>query len=176
MNGLPDYLDYNLKILFIGYNPGLRSAELGHHYAGRSNSFFPFLYKSGLIDQALSFKDDHRLLPLYRYGLTNLVARPTLGIKELSRQDYREGAAILREKLRRYRPMIAAYVGIGVYKNFSGHPQVRHGLQASSVVNGVIDFVLPSTSGLNRLPHQEKLNWFYALRKLLDEEEGKRKT
>jgi TDG/mug DNA glycosylase family protein len=170
MNGLPDYLDYNLKILFIGYNPGLRSAKLGHHYAGRSNLFFPLLYKSGLINAALSFQDDHRLLPLYGYGLTNLVARPTLGIKDLSRQDYREGAIILRKKLEHYRPMIAAYVGIGVYKNFSASSPVRHGLQDRSVVDGVIDFVLPSTSGLNRLPYEEKLDWFCALRKLLDEQ------
>lgn len=170
MNGLPDYLDHNLKILFIGYNPGLRSAELGHHYAGRSNSFFPFLYKSGLMAEPLSFKDDHRLLPLYRYGLTNLVARPTLGIKDLTRKDYVEGAALLREKLQRYQPMIAAYVGIGVYKNFTGRPQVQLGLQENSVVEGVTDFVLPSTSGLNRLAYQEKLNWFIALRKLLDDQ------
>ncbi|HBK67626.1 MAG TPA: mismatch-specific DNA-glycosylase, partial [Firmicutes bacterium] len=51
MNRLPDYLRKKMKILFIGYNPGLRSAELGHHYAGRSNSFFPFLYQSGLISE-----------------------------------------------------------------------------------------------------------------------------
>ena len=173
MNGLPDYLDHNLRILFIGYNPGLRSAELGHHYAGRSNSFFPFLYKSGLIDEPLSFEDDHRLLPRYRYGLTNLVARPTLGIKDLTRNDYVEGATLLREKLQRYQPMIAAYVGIGVYKYFSGRSTVQPGLQENPVVEGVTDFVLPSTSGLNHLAYQEKFSWFVALRKLLNDRERK---
>jgi len=171
MNLLPDYLDNDLKILFIGYNPGLRSAMLGHHYAGRSNRFFPLLYQSGLIDQPLTFQDDHKLLPLYRYGLTNLVARPTAGIKDLTREDYREGAVILREKIEQYRPLIAAYVGIGVYKNFSGRSRVCHGLQDCPVVDGVMDFVLPSTSGLNRLPETEKLNWFCALRRLLDAQE-----
>ncbi|PKM81607.1 MAG: hypothetical protein CVU89_08930 [Firmicutes bacterium HGW-Firmicutes-14] len=37
---LPDIINSGLKILFIGYNPGLRSAEKGHHYAGRSNRFW----------------------------------------------------------------------------------------------------------------------------------------
>ncbi|HBT17247.1 MAG TPA: mismatch-specific DNA-glycosylase, partial [Firmicutes bacterium] len=99
MNRLPDYLRKKMKILFIGYNPGLRSAELGHHYAGRSNSFFPFLYQSGLISEPLTYEDDALLLPVYGYGLTNLVSRPSLGIKDLTKEDYREGAALLLSKL-----------------------------------------------------------------------------
>ncbi len=167
MNGLPDYLGKKMKILFIGYNPGLRSAELGHHYAGRSNSFFPFLYKSGLISKPLTYKDDALLLPDYGYGLTNLVSRPSLGIKDLTREDYREGAKVLREKLSLYQPRIAAYVGIGIYKNFSARQQIKPGVQKDSIVEGVSDFVLPSTSGLNRMPYNEKMAWFIKLKNFL---------
>jgi TDG/mug DNA glycosylase family protein len=167
MNGLPDYLGEKMKILFIGYNPGLRSAELGHHYAGKSNSFFPFLYESGLISEPLTYEDDALLLPDYGYGLTNLVSRPSLGIKDLTREDYREGAKVLREKLSLYQPRIAAYVGIGIYKQFSGRQQIKTGVQKDSIIEGIFDFVLPSTSGLNRMPYTEKKAWFVELKNFL---------
>jgi len=48
LSGLPDYLDYNLRVLFVGYNPGERAAALGHHYAGRNNQFWRLIYDAGL--------------------------------------------------------------------------------------------------------------------------------
>lgn len=170
--GLPDYLGPGMRILFIGYNPGLRSAELGHHYAGRGNSFFPLLHRSGLIDRPLAPADDRLLLPSYGYGLTNLVPRPTLGIRDLRAADFHEGRGRLLEMLRRYRPAIAAYVGIGVYQHFSGRSAVGHGRQEPPVVDGTIDFVLPSTSGLNAVPLADKLHWFRLLRETLSTREG----
>lgn len=167
MKGLPDYLGDKMKILFIGYNPGLRSAELGHHYAGKGNVFFPLLYEAGLIDKPLTPDDDGRLLAEYGYGLTNLVARPTQGIKDLTREDYRAGGEILNNVLERYQPIIAAYVGIGVYKHFTGQKKVSLGKQEHSVVHSVTDFVLPSTSGLNAIPWREKADGFAALRREL---------
>lgn len=165
MYGLPDYLGKDMIILFIGYNPGIRSAETGHHYAGKGNAFFPLLFQSGLIQEPLTPEDDGRLLPGYGYGLTNLVARPTLGIKDLTRHDYREGSERLRRILEQYRPSIAAYVGIGVYKHFTGLKTVSLGRREQSAVHGVADFVLPSTSGLNAIPLKEKVRWFAALRR-----------
>jgi TDG/mug DNA glycosylase family protein len=168
MTGLPDYLANGMKILFIGYNPGLRSAQLGHHYAGKGNAFFPMLVRSGLVPEGVTAEEDYTLLPRFGYGLTNLVARPTAGIKDLSAEDYREGRTILKDKLLRFRPLIAAYIGLGVYRYFTGRAKVAHGLQIPSIVEGVLDFVLPSTSGLNAIPVAEKERWFKELKKLLD--------
>ncbi len=161
--GLPDYLGIEPRILFIGYNPGSRSAALGHHYAGRGNSFFPLLYRTGLVREPLTFLDDARLLPEYGYGLTNLVRRPTAGMKDLKAADYAEGTRRLLRVLQGCRPRIAAYVGIGVYRRFSGRPRVCLGRQDRSVLEGVIDFVLPSTSGLNAVLLAEKEKWFRGL-------------
>jgi len=47
-NVLPNLIKPDLKILFVGINPGTRSAEVGHHFAGRSNRFWKFLFESGL--------------------------------------------------------------------------------------------------------------------------------
>lgn len=45
---VPDYLKNDLDIIFVGFNPGVRSGALGHHYAGRNNQFYNLLYESGL--------------------------------------------------------------------------------------------------------------------------------
>ncbi|HEX2952672.1 MAG TPA: mismatch-specific DNA-glycosylase [Bacillota bacterium] len=163
MEGLPDYLADGMKILFIGYNPGIRSAELGHHYAGKGNVFFPMLVRSGLVAKDVTPQEDCKLLSRYGYGFTNLVPRPTRGIKDLNSEDYRKGRNVLREKLLRFRPQIAAYVGIGVYQHFTGRAKAGHGLQTPSFIEGVLDFVLPSTSGLNAIPLTEKERWFKEL-------------
>lgn len=44
---LPDYLDYDLRVLFIGINPGITSAARGHHFAGPTNHFWSCLSESG---------------------------------------------------------------------------------------------------------------------------------
>lgn len=36
---LPDRIQPGLSILFVGINPGLKSAQVGHHFAGPSNRF-----------------------------------------------------------------------------------------------------------------------------------------
>lgn len=40
MNSVPDIIDFGLKVIFIGFNPGIRSSETGHHFAGPSNRFW----------------------------------------------------------------------------------------------------------------------------------------
>ena len=36
-------------MLFVGINPGVRSAQTGHHFAGYSNRFWKLLFAAGLI-------------------------------------------------------------------------------------------------------------------------------
>lgn len=156
-----------MLILFIGFNPSLRSHELGYNYAGRSNRFYTILYQADLTDQRFQPEDSPQLLPLYRYGFTNIVARPTKSADELTSADYDEGRLILREKLQRYRPRIACYVGKGVYEQFvKRRGGIAWGVQAESQVAGVVDFVAPSTSGLVRLKLSEQVAVYRQLRDL----------
>ncbi len=153
---LTDIIASNLRVLFVGYNPGLRSAELGHHFAGPSNRFWRVLHEAGLTPVQLPAEEDETLLT-WGLGVTNLVDRPTRGAAELKAADYRRGSERLLQKLREYRPQNVCYVGIGIYKRFANLPQCDYGWQPQSVVPGCNDFVAPSTSGLNRMPHQEQL-------------------
>ncbi|MDH5563366.1 MAG: mismatch-specific DNA-glycosylase [Nitrospirota bacterium] len=157
--GLPDYLAQGLSILFVGINPGLRSSELGHHYAGHSNRFWKLLFDGGLVPSQLSYLDDQRLMD-YGYGLTNLVAKPTTGLRDLGPQDFLQGRRELMAKIQKYQPALVAVLGMTVAqvlllpepsvrsaKRGSREP-IHPGLQPERFT-GVPVFVLPNPSGRN---------------------------
>jgi double-stranded uracil-DNA glycosylase len=150
MQPLPDHLRKGLDIVFIGFNPSLKSGELGHNYANRSNRFWKILHLAGLTSRQYSPEEDSTLLEL-GYGLTNIVERPTKEAADITKEEYKEGRGILKNKLETFSPKIACYVGKGVYQQFSQKRQMKWGVQEDSVVGGVIDFVAPSSSGLVRM-------------------------
>ncbi|GGN98178.1 mismatch-specific DNA-glycosylase [Saccharibacillus kuerlensis] len=171
MPEIEDHLDYGLSILFIGFNPSLRSGETGHHYANPRNNFWRILEDSGLTPRRYLPQEDGDLLKL-GFGFTNIVARPTRGIEDIAREEYREGSRILQAKLARYLPKVACYVGKGVYTEFTGRKRTNWGFQPDSVVDGVVDFVAPSSSGLVRMPMQEIISIYKELRYYLEDELG----
>lgn len=164
---LRDVIAPGLMVLFVGYNPSLRSAEVGHHYAGRSNRFWQLLYRSGLTLILLKPEQDMELLRL-GYGSTNIVHRPTKAAAEITGDEYREGREQLLKTINRYRPRIVCYVGIGIYKVFARRARVAWGLQEDSVVPGVTDFVAPSSSGLNRMKLEDQVEIYRNLKRLVD--------
>jgi double-stranded uracil-DNA glycosylase len=146
---LRDRIRPGVRVLFVGINPGVRSAQTGHHFAGFSNRFWKLLFQSGLVPHPLTYADDDRL-PEWGYGITNVVARPTRGIDELRPEEYVIGRRRLSAKVRRYRPRVVAFVGITVYRAMfpqQGGP-VHTGLQAQRIGESRV-FVLPNTSGRN---------------------------
>src|SRR5205809_5676376 len=96
---LRDRIRPGVRTLFVGINPGVRSALTGHHFAGYSNRFWKLLYESKLVSEPIGFADDRRLHE-WGFGITNLVPRPTPGIDTLTPQEYVEGARTLRRKVR----------------------------------------------------------------------------
>ncbi|NMO95190.1 mismatch-specific DNA-glycosylase [Paenibacillus lemnae] len=150
MNEVSDHLDYGLSALFIGFNPSLRSGEVGHHYANPRNNFWRILHQSGLTPRLYDASEDGELLKL-GYGFTNIVARPTRGAEDITRAEYDEGRVVLKDKLEKYQPHIACFVGKGVYTEFSRRPRAGWGFQPEPVLQEVREFVAPSSSGLVRM-------------------------
>src|SRR6185295_10392801 len=97
---LRDRIRPGVRLLFVGINPGIRSAQIGHHFAGYSNRFWKLLYESGLVPTRIGAEDDARL-PEWGYGITNLVPRATPGIDTLVPAEYAAGLGTLRRKVRR---------------------------------------------------------------------------
>lgn len=167
MNKVRDIIGPHLLILFIGFNPGLRSAQTNHHFAGRSNRFWRLLAESQLTPRQLRPEEDADLLA-FGYGITNIVERPSKSAAEITKDEYLSGRITLKDKLLVYQPKIACYAGIGVYREFAGASEVHCGLQRISVVEKIVDFVLPSPSGLNRIPIAEQLGWYHELRNFVN--------
>ena len=101
-------------MLLVGINPGIRSSQVGHHFAGPSNRFWKLLYDSRLVTEPIGFADDDRL-PEWGIGLTNLIPRPTPGIDTLRPEEYGAGAKVLRRKIRRVKPEVVAFVGVTLF-------------------------------------------------------------
>ena len=165
MRTLPDYLRRGMKLVLVGFNPGERSARVGHYYAGRGNQFWPLLYESGVIPEPLDYNDDRRMIE-FGVGLTDLVKRPTRGIEELTREEFAEGRVLLAQKLEELRPRVVAFNGKLVYEKFSGRP-CKLGLQKERLYGAQV-FVLPSTSGQNAKGSGVKMRYFRQLAKLLE--------
>lgn len=155
--GVPDNVDVDLKVLFVGINPGLTSAAKGHHYAGPTNHFWPCLSESGLVDRKVTFTDDVDLPALFQLGFTNLTARASRRQTDLSLAEQREGIPMLNHKFETLRPRVACFVGKGIYEIYSGK-KCNMGLQpkehnikwlSSNGEKGeTVMFVMPSTSGI----------------------------
>ena len=162
---LRDRIAPGVRVLFVGINPGVRSALTGHHFAGFSNRFWKLLYESGLVPDPIGHEDDGRL-PEWGYGITNIVSRPTPGIDTLTREEYVAGRLRLRRKILRYRPRIVAMVGVTVFRAmFPGRTgPVALGEQQERIGTSIV-FVLPNPSGRNaNYSYAEMLAAFVALR------------
>ncbi len=169
---MPDVIAPGLNILFIGFNPGVRSAETGHHFAGPSNRFWKLLAESGLTPRRYKPEEDFDLTGL-GFGITNIVPRPTRAAAEITKEEFIEGRKKLITKLKRYKPLIACYEGIGVYREAAQITEVTCGLQPQSIAPGVIDFVVSSPSGLNRIPYAEQLKYYVELKEMAEGYAGK---
>jgi TDG/mug DNA glycosylase family protein len=145
---LTDRLRPGVRVLFVGINPGIRSAMTGHHFAGFSNRFWKLLHESGLVPRPATCEDDV-CFPDWGYGVTNLVARPSPGIDGLTPADYLAGRDALEKKIRRFRPEIVALVGVTLYRAlFPKKGPIELGLQEEHI-HGARVFVLPNPSGRN---------------------------
>jgi TDG/mug DNA glycosylase family protein len=173
---LKDRIAPGLRALFVGINPGVRSAQTGHHFAGFSNRFWKLLFESGLVSEPITYEDDDRLVE-WGYGITNLIARPTPGINDLRPAEYTAGWRILNRKIARVRPQVLAIVGVTVYRAIlpllvterlaKNHP-IALGLQRETIHDARV-FVLPNPSGRNaNFSYAEMLAAFVALRRLLN--------
>ncbi len=155
-------------MLFVGINPGVRSALTGHHFAGFSNRFWKLLHESKLVPEPITFADDDRLAE-WGYGITNIIARATPGIDTLNKEEYVEGRTKLRAKVRRYKPGVVAMVGVTVFRAMfpDRKDAVKVGLQPERLGESAV-FVLPNPSGRNaNVTYAEMLAAFKALRRYL---------
>jgi TDG/mug DNA glycosylase family protein len=146
---VPDILRPGLAVVFCGINPSVYSAAVGHHFARPGNRFWPALHAGGFTPRRFSPWEDADL-PALGVGLTNIVARATVSADALTADELAAGGRSLADKLRRHRPGVVAFLGIGAYRSAFGRPRAELGPQPDADrIAGVRVWVLPNPSGLN---------------------------
>lgn len=156
---LPTLLKPRLRLVFVGFNPGIMSSEKGHYYAHPSNSFWKNLNKYVVIGGGLTCYDDSSLMDSHGIGFTDLVARPTRGCEDLSREEMALGAQILVDQISANKPALVCIVGRGIWATVFRAVFKHQGIKKSEMPHfGLMPvhmgtsrvFVVPSTSGLVR--------------------------
>ena len=166
---LPDILPQHARVLFVGINPGLRSAALGHHFAGPGNPFWRLLHAARLTPVLLRPDEDARLAE-FGLGLTNLCPRATRSASELGKDELTRGVRALRRKIARVKPGVIALVGLTLYTHIFDLKESGGAGAKLETLSGAPVFVLPNPSGLNAsFPgFAHKLIWFERLREFVD--------
>ena len=145
--GIRDVVAPDLRVLFVGINPGLYTAATGHHFARPGNRFWPALHAAGFTPRLLH-PSEQRLLLQSGYGITNLVNRATATADEVAAQEFVAGRRRLAAKVRRLRPKAVAFLGVGAYCHAFGLKRAALGEQPERF-EGARIWVLPNPSGLN---------------------------
>jgi len=153
---VPDLLPgpgQQLRLLFVGINPGLWTAATQTHFAHPVNRFYPALYAAGIIERPIDpgagmTEDDREHLRSRGIGISNLVHRATARADELSREELRAGGEALVALVESVRPTVVAIAGITAYRTAFGFPKAEMGPQLLPF-GGAELWVVPNPSGLN---------------------------
>src|SRR6478672_7472863 len=163
---VPDVLGPDLRIVFVGINPGRVSAAAGAYFANPRNDFWRLLHAAKLTSRLYAPQEQFALLE-EGIGLTNAAFRTTPGSGDLRRADFAGSAERLLQLAEDLGPWAIAFVGKEAYRGVFGE---RPDLGAQRRALGDVGlFVLPSTSPANAaVPYTERLRWFRELAELLE--------
>lgn len=158
---VPDVLAPDLRIVFVGINPGRVSAAARAHFANPRNDFWRLLHAARLTSRLYEPHEQFALLE-EGIGVTNAAYRTTPGSGDLRRADFAGSAERLERIARELRPRWLAFVGKEAFRGAFGlRPDL--GRQPEGLGETKL-FVLPSTSPANAaVPWDERLYWFREL-------------
>jgi TDG/mug DNA glycosylase family protein len=150
---VPDLIGDDVRLLFVGINPGLWTAATQTHFAHPGNRFYPALLEAGIIEQpvdaAAGLTGEQRAHLRNRgIGITNLVRRATATAAELSADELRTGGERLLATIERCRPRVVAVAGITAYRTAFGARHAVAGPQPEPLAGAEL-WVVPNPSGLN---------------------------
>ncbi len=131
------FVPKNPKILFIGINPHHGSFKRGVPFSN-NKMFWYLLSRSGLIKETESeVRDDERLRKMYhnkfgrvyRFGLLNVVNRPSRDVSELRRGEEMEGRLQITSAIKHSKPKVVCFVGKVTFLKFRGSKDAVFGWQ-----------------------------------------------
>ena len=162
---VPDLIGPDVRLLFVGINPGLWTAATQTHFAHPGNRFYPALYRAGVIDRQIDrttgfIAADRRHVIDRGIGITNIAMRATVRASELSSEELVSGGERLRSTIREHRPQVVAVAGITAYRTAFGDRSAVVGKQPRRLEDSEL-WVVPNPSGLNAHETIESLTEWY---------------
>jgi TDG/mug DNA glycosylase family protein len=145
-----------VRLLFVGINPGLRSAAVQAHFAPRGNRFYSALFRAGITDYLIDASSgfaiaDQQYLLTRGIGITNLVDRATARADELTVGELVKGAQKLGNVVREFSPRVVAILGVTAYRQAFNDPLAKLGMQSATHQPYPASelWVVPNPSGRN---------------------------
>ena len=158
-SAVPDVLGPNLRVVFVGINPGRFSDAARAHFANPRNDFWRLLHAARFTSRLYAPREQFEVLQ-EGIGLTNAAYRTTPGSGDLRKGDF--DRARIEGIAAEYRPQWLAFVGKEAYRGLF-HERPDLGVQTRTLGETRL-FVLPSTSPANAaVPWRERLHWFQEL-------------
>ena len=155
---LPDLLVPDLDLVFVGINPGERSAQAGHYYAHPGNGFWSALSASPLVEVAVGPEDDRALAAVSRIGFTDVVKRVVTDSTEVTTAELRASEADFRGRIAGASPRAVCLTSSRAFDVL--FPKVRTGGawgRQPVALEGASVWVMPSTSG-RAVRHREHVH------------------
>lgn len=148
-----DVLPADLRLLFVGINPGLWTEAVNAHFARPGNRFWPALHRAGMTSRLVDASRgmdavDLADLEARGIGITNLAARATRRADEITADELREGGERLVRLVASRKPRVVAVAGVTAYRTAFGDRRARVGRQPHDL-GGAELWVVPNPSGLN---------------------------
>jgi TDG/mug DNA glycosylase family protein len=150
---LPDLISHQVRLLFVGINPGLRSVAVQAHFAPRGNRFYPALFHAGITDRLIDASSgfalaDREYLLARGIGITSLVERATASAAELTVGELVKGNQKLSKMVAEFSPRVVAVLGITAYRTAFNDPAAKLGKQPTPYPASEL-WVVPNPSGRN---------------------------
>lgn len=150
---VPDLTGPGLRMVFVGINPGLRTAATQIHFGTPGNRFRPALVAAGLLGPPIDgvpgmTRTDLGTLLASGVGITNLVPFATARADELTTTQLVAGRHRLDGFVAEHRPRVVAVLGITAYRVAFALPRAVTGRQPEPIGSAEL-WVVPNPSGLN---------------------------
>jgi double-stranded uracil-DNA glycosylase len=141
---LADTVGPDMRLLLVGLNPSVYTADAGVGFARPGNRFWPAALAAGLVTRS---HDAFHALRIDGVGMTNLVRRATPRADALTAEEYHAGAARLQRLVSWLEPRAVCFVGITGYRTAVDR-RASFGWQPAGIGETPV-YVMPNTSGLN---------------------------
>lgn len=126
-----------MRILFVGINPHPGTYRRGVPFSN-NKTFWYLLNRAGLINEKISdLRDDVKLKQIYnskfnkvyKFGLLNIINRPTIDVSKLKRGEEKKGKKRILNAIRMFKPQVVCFVGKITYEKFSNLKEFKFGWQ-----------------------------------------------